>query len=321
MSIRIGIITQGVSSVVRPLLNHPAVEIVALVESIKIPVERLSTAGKLQRLLASMQSRERNLARFANQQQIPFCTLHSENIHTFEPWLEERNCDLVIVWSMAQLLPSSTITIPRLGMLNMHPTLLPAYRGPNPLFWLYHDGVTESGTSLHFIDPGEDTGDIVLQQKYSIPPGICLREFQQLAMATHGVSLVIEAIERVNNNQPLFRQIQPVSSPTRRARRIQPDEYQSLIDWDIWPTERIWHFLRGTNALTWCVPPPPYSRLGYHWVVLTSDKTHPKPANARGQITKDSKGYALTCRDGLIRLEKRFSTMALAKSIYHLLRG
>jgi methionyl-tRNA formyltransferase len=43
--------------------------------------------------------------------------------------------------------------------LNLHPSLLPAYRGPAPLFWMARQGETQAGVTLHFLDEGLDTGD------------------------------------------------------------------------------------------------------------------------------------------------------------------
>jgi methionyl-tRNA formyltransferase len=54
--------------------------------------------------------------------------------------------------------------------INIHPTLLPEYRGPATAWYIIVDGKTESGVTVHFIDEGMDTGDIIYQQKIQLTP-------------------------------------------------------------------------------------------------------------------------------------------------------
>src|SRR4029450_2388359 len=59
-----------------------------------------------------------------------------------------------------------------LGALNLHPSLLPAYRAPAPLFWQLRAGETRTGVTVHRIDAGVDTGDIVSQRDLALPDGL-----------------------------------------------------------------------------------------------------------------------------------------------------
>ena len=61
--------------------------------------------------------------------------------------------------------------MPRLGFLNLHPSLLPAYRGPRPVYWqLRHQAPT--GVTVHYMDEGLDTGDVAAQRPVALPPGL-----------------------------------------------------------------------------------------------------------------------------------------------------
>ena len=71
--------------------------------------------------------------------------------------------DVICVACFPRLLPVSILALPRLGALNLHPSLLPSYRGPAPLFWVFHDGLERAGVTLHVMDAGADTGPIVAQ--------------------------------------------------------------------------------------------------------------------------------------------------------------
>ena len=61
---------------------------------------------------------------------------------------------------------------PPRGCVNLHPSLLPAYRGPAPLFWQFRAGETRTGVSLHVVDGGADTGSVIAQEAVPFPDGI-----------------------------------------------------------------------------------------------------------------------------------------------------
>ncbi|MBO8191920.1 methionyl-tRNA formyltransferase [Streptomyces oryzae] len=72
--------------------------------------------------------------------------------------------DLLIVFGFAWKLPSSVLAVPRLGALNIHVSMLPKYRGPAPLLWAIRNGDPTSGITIHRMDSGFDTGNILAQQ-------------------------------------------------------------------------------------------------------------------------------------------------------------
>lgn len=78
--------------------------------------------------------------------------------------------DLIIVGGFSQILRGPLLAIPRLGSVNVHPSLLPRYRGPNPLFWVLANGEHETGVTIHLIDHGIDSGAIVAQERIAIGP-------------------------------------------------------------------------------------------------------------------------------------------------------
>lgn len=76
--------------------------------------------------------------------------------------------ELIVIADFNQLIPKNIIEIPPLGCLNMHPSLLPKYRGRAPVNWAIINGETETGLTIHFIDEGMDTGDILIQERIEI---------------------------------------------------------------------------------------------------------------------------------------------------------
>jgi len=99
--------------------------------------------------------------------------------------------DLVVLGS-SRILPPAMIRIPPLGILNSHPGLLPEYRGVDTVPWAVLNG-DPLGASIHFIDPGIDTGPIVRQQSFAIHPGDTLDDLRKRAVAL-AAELMAEAV-------------------------------------------------------------------------------------------------------------------------------
>ncbi len=77
--------------------------------------------------------------------------------------------DLIFVSSFNQIIPSNIIAIPPYGVINLHPSLLPKYRGPTPVFWVLRNGEDETGITAHYIeDEGIDSGRIICQHRLAI---------------------------------------------------------------------------------------------------------------------------------------------------------
>ncbi len=81
--------------------------------------------------------------------------------------LAECGADLGIVLG-TRILKASTFTVPRLGCINLHKGKVPEYRGMPPGFWELYDGASSAGVTVHFVDKGLDTGDIVATGSVSI---------------------------------------------------------------------------------------------------------------------------------------------------------
>ena len=76
--------------------------------------------------------------------------------------------EVVVVASYGRLLPLPVLEMPPYGCLNLHPSLLPKYRGPSPVVTAIKYGESVTGVSLMLLDEGMDTGPIIAQQEYAI---------------------------------------------------------------------------------------------------------------------------------------------------------
>jgi methionyl-tRNA formyltransferase len=149
--------------------------------------------------------------------------------------------DLVLVACFDQLLPSAFLALPRYGCYNLHPSLLPAYRGPDPLFWQFHAGERNTGITLHRMSAEVDAGDILLQHAVDLPGGITGPD-AEVRLAYAGAELTLEALPLFTDGVlPLRPQNEALSS---RQGPPGPDAFRLSTRWT---AERAFNFMRGTE--------------------------------------------------------------------------
>lgn len=90
------------------------------------------------------------------------------NTDEFYDMLKSRQPDLFVVVAFGHILPKRILEIPRFGAINMHASLLPAYRGPAPIQWAIINGEAETGVTSMLMDKGLDTGEILLSERIPI---------------------------------------------------------------------------------------------------------------------------------------------------------
>ena len=76
--------------------------------------------------------------------------------------------DIIFSIYYRKVFPQALIDIPKLGCINIHPSLLPEYRGPTPTAWAILNGERYSGVTIHYMDKEIDTGDILVQKRFEI---------------------------------------------------------------------------------------------------------------------------------------------------------
>jgi len=101
---------------------------------------------------------------FVNRLNLNDINAPSVNCEKFRQMLVSLNPDIVFVCSWGEKIKPETYKIPKIGTINVHPSLLPKYRGPNPYFQVIRNGEKETGLTFHLMDNSFDTGAI-LQQK------------------------------------------------------------------------------------------------------------------------------------------------------------
>lgn len=140
--------------------------------------QRLDVAQRLKSLIRSLLrllllrrepiSAEVRLQRVLRDRGIPCIEVFDVNDASVIDMLAGFNPDLLISAAYPQILSKELLSLPRLGGVNFHPSLLPRYRGAHPHFWSIAKGEKVSGLSAHFMTDKIDDGDIVAQVEYPI---------------------------------------------------------------------------------------------------------------------------------------------------------
>ena len=79
--------------------------------------------------------------------------------------LTELHADVFVVVAYGRILPPEVLQIPSMGVVNIHPSLLPRYRGPSPVVTAILDGISETGVTIMLLDEGMDTGPVLAQSQ------------------------------------------------------------------------------------------------------------------------------------------------------------
>ena len=110
--------------------------------------------------------------------------------------LRKLDPDLIVVAAYGRILPPDILSLPRLGCVNVHSSLLPKYRGAAPINWAILNGEGETGVTIMYMAEGLDTGDILAQRATPIPlEENAAQLFDRLALL--GAELLTETVERI----------------------------------------------------------------------------------------------------------------------------
>ena len=147
-----------------------------------------------------------------------------EFLHALAGWKP----DMIAVAAFGRILPPVILTLPPLGCINVHGSLLPKYRGAAPIQWAIINGETETGITTMLMDEGMDTGAILLQEAISITThetsGTLAPQLAEL-----GGKLLVETITRLKAGT-LVPQPQDTSRATLAPLLKKED---GVIDWTV----------------------------------------------------------------------------------------
>lgn len=205
--------------------------------------------------------------------------------------------DLICISTFPRLLGPALLEMPRYGALNVHPSLLPRHRGPNPYFWIYYHGDSETGVTVHQASARADAGSILLQESFTLPRGQNVARLHTQC-AQLGAALLREALGSLE--RALEGATPQAESLTTPAPRVKPGT--AMVPYERWNVEQVWHFLAGLyphhrEPILLDGRPISYSAvLGYE-----ADES----ATGSGTLEPAPYGWDLRCRGGHVKLASR----------------
>ncbi len=117
-----------------------------------------------------------------------------------QAWLKEKNPDFLVTAAFGQILPQVVLDTPRLGTVNVHASLLPHYRGPNPIQRAMLNGDSETGVTTMLTDIGVDTGDMLLKATVPITDDDTMGELTKTLSQT-GAHLLVDTLRQVASGE------------------------------------------------------------------------------------------------------------------------
>lgn len=157
--------------------------------------------------------------------------------------LERMGPDLLLFACLPRVVRRATRATARLGALNLHPSDLPRFRGPDPVFWQLRDGVSRAGVTLHVATGTLDAGPIVTQRWLEVRPGVRAGALSA-ALVRLGIRALVEMLPAIE------RRIRDASPQDESAATRQPwpcaEDYRLDTSWT---AERAYRFIEGTRGL------------------------------------------------------------------------
>lgn len=204
--------------------------------------------------------------------------------------------DMVVLAAFGQILPKEIIDLPRFGCLNVHPSLLPRYRGAAPINWALINGDEKTGVTIMLMDEGVDSGDILLQEEVPIDPEDTFDDLHE-TLSTMGAELLVRAVRGVVDGTVTGVPQDP--SLVTLAPRLERDV--GHIDWNDDP-EKIVNLIRGLSS-----QPGAYGFLGdkklkiFHAVAGKEKSSGEKEPGTPGRMMEA--GLQIATRDGHVYLQ------------------
>lgn len=237
---------------------------------------------------------------------------------SFMERLETLKPDVIVVAAFGQILPERILNIPQYGCINVHASLLPAYRGAAPIQWAVIDGLKETGVTTMYMEKGLDTGDIICQSKVELAKdetGGSL--FDRLA--DEGAGLLLTTLNQLEDGTAI--RTKQDDSQASYAKMLSKEMGRLDFTKDAVELERL---IRGMNP--W---PSAFTGInGKTLKVFTADVVDCEENVSAGTIVEvDKKSFTVRCGKGALRIlnlqlegKKRMDTAAFLLG-YDIQRG
>ncbi len=246
-------------------------------------------------------TQDQYLIKSCEERGIPVLKLRDVNTSESISMLTSYGANLFVSMSFNQILKKDILSC-GVDFINCHAGLLPEYRGRNVLNWAMINGEKEFGVTVHYVDQGIDTGDIILQEKVPILPTDYYKEVLDKAVET--CAQVLDAsIQKITQGKVERVEQESLGRGFYCSMREEGDE---IINWDL-SSNQIYDFVR---ALT---PPSLGARCFYNKdvVVILETEVLPYPYKHKGRA-----GIVTGCMEQGVVVKTMDGEILVKKVIY-----
>jgi methionyl-tRNA formyltransferase len=209
--------------------------------------------------------------------------------------LKSYGADVFVVVAYGKFLPEEVLGLPKYFCVNVHPSLLPKYRGAAPINWAVIHGDTETGVTLIKMNASMDGGDILAQEIHPIPENMTSQDLR-LHLASVGVNMLSELLPRIPTGE--YKLLKQDAAHATRAPKMHKE--LGLIHWDA-SAKSIHDLVRGTQP--W---PGAYTFINGNMLkILEAEAFASSHSGAYGEIVEVHKnGFLVQAKDGAVLIKK-----------------
>lgn len=212
------------------------------------------------------------------------------------PRLSAANAELFAVVAYGEILTPAVLAVPRLGAINLHASLLPAYRGASPIQRALWDGLEFTGVTTMWMDQGLDTGDMILTASEPIEPGDTAGTLA-VRLASIGAPLLAASLALAHEGRAP-RTPQPETGASYAKKLTKSD---GIVNWTL-DAVTVWNHARA-------VTPWPGATTGHGGKRLLIARSAPESAanghGAPGEVLEiAARGVGVACGSGALRMER-----------------
>src|SRR5215472_8925874 len=234
------------------------------------------------------------MSRWARNHSVPLFRATSGRDCELADRLKKLAPDVICVSAFPWLLSDEILGSARRAVLNVHSSLLPRHRGPNPLLWIYYHDDRRTGVSVHRMNQRPDAGEILAQEAFDLPRGFAVDRLYA-RKAELGAQLLVQVLNTLETGD-----LKPRTQDERfstYAPRV--SQGTKMVNWE-WDVERIWHFLAGLcSRRREPLQDAQQKEVRYHSVLSYTVGDTPCEA---GELRAASFGWNVYCRGGSIQL-------------------
>ncbi len=205
--------------------------------------------------------------------------------------VEALASDVIVVAAYGQYLPSRLLAMPKVACVNIHPSLLPKYRGAAPIQWAVAGGDAVTGVTILYVSKKMDSGDIILQEPFVIAEGETAGSLEP-KLADFGAALMLRALEQLEAGTAA--RVPQEELAVTWARKLEKED--GRVDWRK-PAAVLHNQVRGFHP--W---PGSFIEVAQKRLKILATRVDPLSGEPGIVLALDGDGPVVACGSGALRL-------------------